>query len=231
MNNLCVEALQLTLPNGTCLCKGLSFSIEPGHVLALMGASGSGKSTILSWITGTLDPHIKATGQVWLGNKNLTHLPAEKRELGLMLQQDYLFPHMSVGQNLKFGLRGISKAAREQKVMQSLAEAGLDGMANRNPATLSGGQRARVSLLRTLLSNPKALLLDEPFSRLDVNLREQIRHFTWMQARHLPTLLVTHDTADIPESAIRIELTAGGSQPSNSSSEFFHLQKPRSMRQ
>jgi putative thiamine transport system ATP-binding protein len=206
MNNLTVESLQLTLPDGTVLCRDLSFSIEPGDVLALMGPSGSGKSTILSWITGTIDPRIKASGDVWLGETRLTDIPAEKRRLGLMLQQDYLFPHMSVGQNLKFGLRGGTTAAREQRVQESLREASLQGMADRHPETLSGGQRARVSLLRTLLSGPKVLLLDEPFSRLDVNLREQIRTFTWTQAQHLPTLLVTHDVADIPLQAKRIDL-------------------------
>jgi len=206
MNSLRVDSLELTLPDGTRLCEDLSFSVQPGHVLALMGPSGSGKSTILSWITGTLNPHIKAKGDVWLGDRRLTSLPAEKRELGLMLQQDYLFPHMSVEQNLKFGLKGGNKAEREKQIEQSLNDAGLAGMAHRNPATLSGGQRARVSLLRTLLSRPTALLLDEPFSRLDVNLREQIRSFTWTQAKHLPTLLVTHDIADIPAHATRIEL-------------------------
>lgn len=206
MNSLKIERLSVSLPDGTLLCQDLSFSIEPGGVLALMGPSGSGKSTILSWITGTLDSRLRATGDVWLGDTRLTDLPAEKRQLGLMLQQDYLFPHMSVGQNLKFGLRGGSKADRQHKVEQSLKQAGLQDMTNRDPLTLSGGQRARVSLLRTLLSNPNALLLDEPFSRLDVTLREQIRHFTWNHARHLPTLLVTHDRADVPALAETIEL-------------------------
>ena len=121
-----------------------------------------------------------------------------------MLQQDYLFPHMSVGQNLKFGLRGGSRAEREAKVKDSLESAGLIGMIDRDPATLSGGQRARVSLLRTLLSNPCALLLDEPFSRLDVTLREQIREFTWRSAETLPTLLVTHDETDVPVQALSL---------------------------
>ncbi|MEM7259943.1 MAG: ATP-binding cassette domain-containing protein [Pseudomonadota bacterium] len=206
MNNLTVKSLNISLPDGTRLCNDLSFSIEPGRVLALMGPSGSGKSTILSWITGTIDSRIKATGEVYLGDTRLTDLPAEKRRLGLMLQQDYLFPHMSVGQNLKFGLRSGSRATREKRIEESLREASLEGMANRDPGTLSGGQRARVSLLRTLLSDPSALLLDEPFSRLDVNLREQIRTFTWSQSRHLPTLLVTHDLADIPAHASKIEL-------------------------
>ncbi len=207
MQALKVSDLTLRLPDGTYLCKSLSFDIEPGAVLVLMGASGSGKSSILSWITGTLDSRISAHGQVWLGQNNITDLPVEQRCLGLMLQQDYLFPHMSVAQNLKFGLRGGTRAQRQAMIESSLTSAGIKDMANRHPGTLSGGQRARVSLLRTLLSNPHALLLDEPFSRLDTQLRATIREFTWESAASLPTLLVTHDIDDIPSHAQTLSLS------------------------
>lgn len=207
MYPLRVDNLSLQLPDGTILCQHLSFEIEPGEILVLMGPSGSGKSTILSWLTGTLNKRIRASGEVWLGETCLNHVAVEKRKLGLMLQQDYLFPHMSVGQNLKFGLRGGSKAERESRVSASLKSAGLEGLEDRDPATLSGGQRARVSLLRTLLSEPCALLLDEPFSRLDVTLRGQIRDFTWHSAAKLPTLLVTHDEADVPANASILDLS------------------------
>ena len=206
MHPLKIQSLSLQLPDGTMLCSELSFQIDPGEVLVLMGPSGSGKSTILSWLTGTLDKRIRARGEVWLGDTRLTHLPVEQRRLGLMLQQDYLFPHMTVGENLKFGLRGGTRESRNKKIIESLDDAGLSGMIDRDPATLSGGQRARVSLLRSLLSNPCALLLDEPFSRLDVRLREQIRAFTWRSAARLPTLLVTHDGADVPDRAAILEL-------------------------
>ncbi|MFK8076275.1 MAG: ATP-binding cassette domain-containing protein [Granulosicoccus sp.] len=201
MHSLRVDNLSLHLPNAQGLVEDLSFTIEPGCVLALMGPSGSGKSSILSWLTGTADSRISAQGSVWLGEKMLNPLPTEKRRLGLMLQQDYLFPHMSVGENLYFGLRGGTRQSRRDRVQQSLADAGLAGMEDRDPATLSGGQRARVSLVRTLLSDPCALLLDEPFSGLDTALREQIRRFTWEAAAKLPVLLVTHDLADIPSDA------------------------------
>lgn len=207
MHSLSVENLRLQLPDGAVLCDQLSFTIEPGEILVLMGPSGSGKSTVLSWLTGTLDKRIRASGRVWLGEICLNDVPVEKRKLGLMLQQDYLFPHMSVGQNLLFGLRGGSKNTRHERVLSSLDSAGLQGMIDRDPATLSGGQRARVSLLRTLLSEPCALLLDEPFSRLDVTLRQQIRDFTWHAATTLPTLLVTHDSADVPAQASILNLS------------------------
>ena len=201
MHPLHVDSLTITLPNGQPLVSDLSFRIEPGEVLVLMGPSGSGKSSILAWLTGTIDPHLRTHGDVWLGETRITSLPTEHRRLGLMLQQDYLFPHMSVGDNLLFGLRGGSREERLQQVHQSLDDAGLGNMEKRDPSTLSGGQRARVSLVRTLLSNPCALLLDEPFSRLDTAMREQIRRFTWESAVRLPVLLVTHDTSDVPQGA------------------------------
>lgn len=203
---LTVDSLSLQLPDGSRLCQDLCFDIKPGKVLVLMGPSGCGKSTILNWLTGTLDKRIRAQGEIYLGDTRLTNLPVEHRRLGLMLQQDYLFPHMTVGQNLKFGLRGGSKTDRNTRVEKSLNDAGLSGMSDRDPATLSGGQRARVSLLRSLLSDPCALLLDEPFARLDVTLRQQIRDFTWQAAATLPTLLVTHDNADVPPHADILEL-------------------------
>jgi len=207
MATLIVSSLSITLPNGEPLCRDLSFEVAAGEVLALTGPSGSGKSSILAWLTGTLHPSITHQGHAYLDKQELSHLPTEKRKLGLMLQKNYLFPHMSVGQNLLFGLpSGPPRAERWKSVCDSLASAGLEGMENRDPATLSGGQCARVSLLRTLLSKPEALLLDEPFSRLDRDRRAQIREFTWLSAASLPILLVTHDEDDIPEGARRVSL-------------------------
>lgn len=201
MNTLRIEGLTLSLAHDQSLVCDLSFSIEPGEVLVLMGPSGSGKSSILAWLTGTSSPQIFGSGSIWLDNTCISDLPTEKRRLGLMLQQDYLFPHMSVRDNLLFGLRGGTRSERLARVQRSLQDAGLGDMEQRDPATLSGGQRARVSLLRTLLSNPCALLLDEPFSRLDAAMRSQIRSFTWASAVELPVLLVTHDISDVPPGA------------------------------
>ena len=145
-------------------------------------------------------------GEVWLGDTCISTLPTERRRLGLMLQQDYLFPHITVQENLLFGLRVGKRSERLEQGSESLRHAGLVDMEHRDPATLSGGQRARVRLVRTLLSNPCALLLDEPLSRLDTTLRKQIRRFTWDLAASLPVLLVTHDASDIPADAKILEI-------------------------
>jgi putative thiamine transport system ATP-binding protein len=178
----------------------LTASVAEGEVLSVMGPSGSGKSTLIALATGTLDPAFEASGRVLLRGRDLTGLPPQARRVGVLFQDDLLFPHLSVGGNLAFGLppdlRG--RAARRAAVAAALAEAGLEGFAERDPATLSGGQRARVALMRALLSRPQALLLDEPFSRLDAMRRDRIRRFVFDHAkeRGLPVVLVTHDVAD-----------------------------------
>jgi putative thiamine transport system ATP-binding protein len=178
----------------------LTLEVKPGEVLTVMGPSGSGKSTLLSYVCGTLDPAFVAKGRVWLRDREITRQPPEARRVGILFQDDLLFPHLSVGQNLAFGLpvEVAGPAARRARVEAALEEADLGGFADRDPATLSGGQRARVSLMRTLLAEPHALLLDEPFSKLDAELRERFRRFVFTHAgsRGLPTLLVTHDPAD-----------------------------------
>ncbi|MGJ8603501.1 MAG: ATP-binding cassette domain-containing protein [Marivita sp.] len=178
----------------------ISDHIAPGEVLTVMGPSGSGKSTLLSYIIGTLDSAFVAQGRVVLNGSDITDLAPEARHVGILFQDELLFPHLSVGENLAFGLRAEVKgrAARAERINAALADIGLDGFANRDPDTLSGGQKARVALMRMLLSEPKALLLDEPFSRLDTERRGQIRSLVFGQARAkgLPVLLVTHDHAD-----------------------------------
>ncbi|MEL6196821.1 MAG: ATP-binding cassette domain-containing protein [Pseudomonadota bacterium] len=185
---------------GEAVLVDLDLAVGPGEVLTVMGPSGSGKSTLLAAVTGTLAPAFRLEGRIRLGANDITALPTHRRGIGLMMQDDVLFPHLSVGANLAFGLSAAlrGRAARRARIEEALTEAGLEGMADRDPATLSGGQRARVALLRTLLSGPRALLLDEPFSKLDADRRAQIRAFTFARARAhgLPTLLVTHDPAD-----------------------------------
>jgi len=175
----------------------LARQVGPGQVLTVMGPSGSGKSTLLAALIGALPAAFRMSGRVVLNGRDITTLPTHARRLGILFQDDILFPHLSVGGNLGFGLpRRVRE--RDRVIARALDEAGLAGMAGRDPASLSGGQRARVALMRTLLSEPEALLLDEPFARLDIDLRARMRSFVFdrARARGLPVVLVTHDLAD-----------------------------------
>lgn len=191
------------------LIKDFSAQVANHELLAIMGASGSGKSTILNWIIGALDSSFQAKGKLFLNGKQLDSLPTEQRQIGILFQDDLLFPHLSVGDNLAFALPAhLSKTERASVIHKSLTQSGLEQFAKRDPATLSGGQRARVSLLRALLAQPKALLLDEPFSKLDMTLRQQFRETVYqhIQQQAIPTILVTHDPQDIPANATVIHL-------------------------
>lgn len=178
----------------------LDARVAPGEVLTLMGPSGIGKSTLLAYAAGFLDPAFSARGRVLVGGRDITDLPAHRRHVGLLFQDPLLFPHLSVGDNLAFALpetiRG--RGARRDAVDQALCEVELGGYGARDPATLSGGQKARIALMRVLVSEPRALLLDEPFSKLDTGLKAQMRDLVFGKARRrgLPVLLVTHDRDD-----------------------------------
>ena len=202
----------LTISNAEkSLFSAMSLAVDEGEVVTLTGVSGSGKSTLLNWMIGDLDPSFSATGELWLNSLRCDTLPIEARHIGLLFQDDLLFPHLSVGQNLAFALPAKFRdaKARRQRVEQTLSDIGLVGFHDRDPATLSGGQRARVSLMRTLLAEPRALLLDEPFSKLDAALRTQFRAFVFEQIarQKIPTLLVTHDPADVPQGGRAIEIS------------------------
>jgi len=178
----------------------VSMSLNGGELLVVMGPSGCGKSSLLGAIAGTLAPELALHGDVLLDGDRVNDQPIEQRSIGLQYQQDLLFPHLSVAGNLLFGLMRGDKKTRMGKVSQALASADMEGFENRDVATLSGGQRARVSLLRTLLAKPKLLLLDEPFSRLDTDLRQDFRRFVFAQIQQMnvPAVLVTHDLQDCP---------------------------------
>lgn len=178
----------------------LSIKVEAGQIGTVMGPSGVGKSTLLDAVGGHLGHGFTCSGRISLNDRLLNGLPPEQRRVGLMFQDAVLFPHLSVGDNLAFGLapRIKGSAARHQAVARALEQAGLGGLAGRDPATLSGGQRARAALMRTLLAEPLALLLDEPFSKLDSALRAEMREFTFSHIRDsgIPALMVTHDPED-----------------------------------
>ena len=190
------------------LVHDLRLSVPAGAIHTLMGASGSGKSSVLAAVAGTLHPSGLGAGlggdwTVSLNGQCLDALPTERRGIGLLFQDDLLFAHMSVAENLLFAVPAGPRAERQAAVQQALQDAGLAGLGERDPATLSGGQRARVALMRALLARPRALLLDEPFSKLDAALRSQFRElvFAHIRARGIPALLVTHDLADVADPA------------------------------
>ncbi|WP_439589833.1 ATP-binding cassette domain-containing protein [Hydrogenophaga sp.] len=191
----------------------LRLVVAPGQILTLMGPSGCGKSSVLAAIAGTLDTQaLRFEGRVQLDGHDIGSLPTSKRGVGLLFQDDLLFAHMTVAENLLFAVPAAPKGERHAQVRRALAEAGLADFGHRDPASLSGGQRARVALMRALLAQPRALLLDEPFSRLDAELRGQFRAFVFdhLRDKGIPAVLVTHDAADVADAALVVELAHAG---------------------
>ena len=192
------------------LIESLSFQVPAGEILTIMGESGSGKSTLLSWLIGAYDPVFSIRGDLYLNDVSIGQMPTQQRRIGILFQDDLLFPHLSIGQNLAFALPADIKNKQKRKALvnATLDEVGLSGFHDRDPMTLSGGQRARISLLRALLARPKALLLDEPFSKLDMTLRQSFREFVYTQVKQqkIPTVLVTHDKDDVPDNGLIVQL-------------------------
>ncbi len=197
---------------GEILIAPLWLDIAAGEAVTLMGKSGSGKSSLLSYIAGDLASPFSGAGEIILSGKMLNNIPPQNRNIGRLFQDDLLFPHMTVGENLLFAIpRGV-RSERENMMQTALVRAELEGFADRAPHTLSGGQRSRVSLMRSLLAKPQAMLLDEPFNKLDRELRGTIRDYTFthLKARNVSTLLVTHDISDAPDGGRIFEITKSG---------------------
>ena len=206
------------------LVQGLRLAVPAGEILTLMGPSGCGKSSVLAAIAGTLAcvpeglQPLQMAGRVQLNGRDLTHLPTHQRGVGLLFQDALLFPHLSVAGNLLFAVPGHwPQAERQARVTQALQEADLSGLGERDPSTLSGGQRARVALMRALLAEPQALLLDEPFSKLDSTLRAQLRPwvFAHVRERGIPVVLVTHDEQDVADPQRVVHLRAAEESPTH----------------
>ncbi|PSW03740.1 ATP-binding cassette domain-containing protein [Photobacterium lipolyticum] len=193
----------LTISNGTTpLISSVTFTVNQGEVLTLMGPSGCGKSSLLSAVAGHLSPTFALQGQISLNNSSMNELEPDQRRIGILFQDDLLFPHLNIWENLAFGLpRQIKGSNRKKHAILTLAQIGLEEIAYHMPTEISGGQRARISLMRTLLAKPEAVLLDEPFSKLDKELRTAFRQFVFEQikAQNIPALMVTHDDDDIPD--------------------------------
>lgn len=201
--SLKLNNLQILYPDKRPVFEPLTFTVQAANIASLMGPSGCGKSTLLSALSGHLESSFSLSGEVMLNGRDILCLPAHQRRIGLLFQDDLLFPHLNIWQNIALALPESikGKAARQAKAMEYLAAIELVHLANHMPDQISGGQRARVSLGRLLASEPQAVLLDEPFSKLDESLRDNFRTWVFEQikARHIPCIMVTHDMTDVPD--------------------------------
>jgi iron(III) transport system ATP-binding protein len=200
----------------TAAVEGLSLDVRPGELVALLGPSGCGKTTTLRLVAGFLQPE---EGEIWVGDRRLSApgavTPPERRRMAMIFQSYALWPHMTVAQNVGYGLRfqrALVRAERAKRVAEMLRVVQLAGYEGRYPGELSGGQQQRVAVARALVVEPEILLLDEPLSNLDANLREEMR----VEIRRLheafgiTTLYVTHDQAEAMVISDRIAVIQGG---------------------
>jgi putative thiamine transport system ATP-binding protein len=208
---LALKNVSITLAGGVLL-KPFSLEIAAGEIVTLMGPSGTGKSSLLSFIGGDLSLNFSTSGEIVLNGATLNDVPAYQRHVGRLFQDDLLFPHMTVGENLLFAVPRMAHADRIAMMSTALERAELQGFEDRPPHTLSGGQRVRVALMRTLLAKPAAILLDEPFNKLDTKLRTSVRDYTFshIAARSIPALMVTHDIADAPPKGRVLTISENG---------------------
>ncbi len=189
----------------------IDMSIEKGQLVAMLGPSGCGKTTTMKMVAGLLDP---TSGDVQFDGTSVIDIPAEKRQVAMVFQKPLLFPHMSIGDNVAFGLRmrGVDKKTRVKRVGEMMELVRLPGMEDRRPGQLSGGQEQRISLARGLITEPDILLLDEPLSQLDANLRIEMRDLIRsIQAElGITSIFVTHDQEEAVMLADRIALMLQG---------------------
>lgn len=212
MAELVVRDLTLAYPGQAApAVDAVSFTVAPGTLFALLGPSGSGKSTILKLIAGIETP---AGGAISLGGASLLGTPAHRRAAVLMFQRAYLFPYLSVTENIAFGprMRGVARAARLADAETMLELVGLAGYGGRRPAALSGGEQQRVALARALVTRPRLLMLDEPFSSLDPAVRQGLQAAVRriQQEQRLTTLLVTHDLGEAVAMADQLGIMTDG---------------------
>jgi len=200
-----LSGVTVTFPDGTVGLDGVDLDVREQEFVALIGPSGSGKTTLLRTIAGFVQP---SEGQVRIDARDLTHVPPEKRGMGMVFQQHAVWPHMSVAGNVEYPLKraGVEKRERAERVERALRLVGLDGFGARKPASLSGGQRQRVALARAIIADPSVLLLDEALSALDEPLRDSLRRELVSLTRRegLTTVHVTHDRSEALSIADRV---------------------------
>lgn len=184
---------------------GVSLEVAPAEIVGLLGPSGSGKSTLLRVVAGLHQPD---EGQVWIDGREVTAVPTHRRGVGMVFQDEQLFPHRSVAQNIEFGLRmaGQSEPQRRQRTAELLALVGLDRFQRRTVTDLSGGERKRVALARSLAPDPRVLLLDEPLTGLDRALHDRLATdlASILRTADTTVLLVTHDGDEAAAIADRV---------------------------
>ena len=211
-NKAVVAARNLHLRYGDVpVLKDLNLQVQPGELFALLGPSGSGKSSLLRILAGFAQPN---AGRVLIDGEDVTQQPAHRRKVGMVFQNYALWPHLSVADNVAFGLveAGVHREQRRHRVEAILRLVGLQGFERRFPSTLSGGQQQRVALARSLVMEPRVLLLDEPFSNLDRQLRVQMRRDlrAIQQDFGITTVLVTHDQEEALTIADRVAVLDNG---------------------
>lgn len=213
--------------DGTSAVDDVTLSLAPGSFTALLGPSGCGKSTLLALVAGLLDPD---RGAVSVDDRDLAGVPAERRRVGLVFQKPLLLPHLNVQDNVAFGLRmrRVSRARRLVVVREMLDAVGLGALARRRVGELSGGQEQRVALARALVLAPRLLLLDEPFSQLDAQLRAEMRALVreLTEQTKTTTLFVTHDQGEAVDIADDIALMLDGRIVAHAAPEVFYRDPP-----
>jgi iron(III) transport system ATP-binding protein len=210
MTKLTIENLTKRFADVTAV-DDMSLSVAPGELFFLLGPSGCGKTTLLRMLAGFVTPD---SGRILLDDRDVTRLPAHRRNCGMVFQNYALWPHMTVAQNIAFGLRvrRWPAAKRRDRVAEMLAMVRMDGLADRRPAQLSGGQQQRVALARALAINPALLLLDEPLSNLDAKLRIEMRGeiLRLCRASGVTAVYVTHDQKEALSMADRVAIVRDG---------------------
>lgn len=211
---LTIHIASLSAP-AMVLVQDLRLQVPAGVIHTLMGPSGCGKSSVLAAVCGTLPLGMAFEGQVDLHGTRIDLLSTQARRVGILFQEDLLFAHMTVHENLLFAVPAGPRPCRDALVRKALEDVEMASFIHANPATLSGGQRTRIALARALLAQPQALLLDEPFSKLDVPLRVRMRELVGglVRQRGIPALMVTHDPADIADASHVTHLTSARSSP------------------
>lgn len=211
MTSVTLQGIKMEYTQGVPVLADINLTVKDGELLALLGPSGCGKTTFLRLIAGLLQP---TEGDLQFNGRSVLNIPVEKREVAMVFQEHSLFPFMSVGENVAFGLkmRRVDKHSIQARVAEVLETVHLSGFEDRHPDQLSGGQRQRVAIARAIVVHPKVLLLDEPLNNLEPTLREHMRELICSLQKNagITTIFITHDQAEAVAIADRIALLLNG---------------------